>query len=119
MGDVLQQIQEAQFTDRPSAERMLLSFVRELFPLDVVRVELRPLQVSLNSFNGMLTMANGTRLFFKTHTESDTVISEYYNATMLAKAGYPVLQPQYSSTTVGRQFLIYEVIEDPSVFDVA
>jgi len=119
MGDVLQRIQEAQFTDRLHAERMLVSLVRKLFPLDVARAELRPLEVSLNSFNGFLTLGDGTQLFFKTHTESDTVIDEYYNAAMLAKAGYPVLQPIYSSTEVGRQFLVYELIVDPSVFDVA
>ena len=119
MDDILQRIHEAQFTDRPHAERMLLSLVRELFPLDVASAELRPLEVSLNSFNGFLTLADGTRLFFKTHTESDTVIDEYYNASMLAKAGYPVLQPIYGSTEVGRQFLVYEAIDDPSVFDVA
>lgn len=117
--DVLQQIQEQQFEDRAVAERMLLSFVRDLFPIDVVQVELRPLAVSLNSFNGFLTLADGTRLFFKTHTESNTVIGEYYNASMLAGAGYPMVLPVYSSTETGRQFLIYEVIDDPSVFDVA
>ncbi len=38
---------------------------------------------------------------------------------MLAEAGYPVLHPLYSSREAERQLLIYEVINDPSVFDLA
>ena len=82
-------------------------------------VELRPLAVSLNSFNGFMTLADGKRLFFKTHIESDGVIDEYYHAALLAEAGYPVLQPIYTSNEAGKQLLVYEVISDPSVFDLA
>jgi hypothetical protein len=119
MGEVLEEIQRAQFTDRPRAERLLLDFVRDTFPLDVVSVRLRPLAVSLNSFNGFLDLADGRQLFFKTHTEPGSVIGEYYNAASLARAGYPVLQPLFGSTESGRQLLIYEVVDDPSVFDIA
>jgi len=118
-GDLLQQIQSLQFRDKTAAESLVLDFVRRTFPLDVVAVELRPLAVSLNSFNGFLTLRDDKRLFFKTHTETDTVIGEYYRAGMLAEAGYPVIQPLYSSTQTGQQLLIYEVIDDPSVFDVS
>src|SRR5262245_48472243 len=117
--DLLQRIQALQFNDKTAAENLLLGFIRQTFPLDVVAVELRPLAVSLNSFNGFLTLADGKRLFFKTHTEPDNVIGEYYNAATLAGAGYPVIQPLYSSTEAGKQLLIYEVIDSPSVFDVA
>jgi hypothetical protein len=117
--DLLQQIQSLQFTQKERAEALLGSFVREVFALDVTHVELRPLAVSLNSFNGFLTLVSGQRLFFKTHTEPDSVISEYYNAALLAEAGYPVIQPLYRSTEAGRQFLLYEVVDDPSVFDIA
>jgi hypothetical protein len=117
--DVLQRIQQLQFTDKQAAEQMVLTFVRESFELDVIGVELRPLAVSLNSFNGFLTLADRSRLFFKTHTESRTIISEYYSAGTLAEAGYPIVQPLYSSTEVGKQLLIYEVIDDQSVFDIA
>jgi hypothetical protein len=96
-----------------------LAFIRDTFPLDAVAVELRPLAVSLNSFNGFLQLSDGKRLFFKTHTETDTVIGEYYRANMLAEADYPVIKPLYSSTETGKQLLIYEVIDDPSVFDLA
>ncbi|MCL4256456.1 MAG: phosphotransferase, partial [Anaerolineae bacterium] len=71
-----------------------------------------------NSFNGFITLTDGGKLFFKTHTEQDTVIDEYYNARLLADVGYPIIQPLYSTTKTGQQFLIYEVITSPSVFDV-
>jgi len=118
--DLLQRIQVLQFDNRKEAERLLLGFVRDRFPkLGVSEVQLRPQVISLNSFNGFLTMEDGSRLFFKTHTEDDTTIDEYYNAKLLADAGYPVIQPLHSSTQTGQQLLIYEVIDDPSVFDVA
>jgi hypothetical protein len=116
--DLLLRIQHRQFDDKREAERMLLGFVRDIFPLDVRAVELRPSAVSLNSINGYLVLADGRRLFFKTHTEPDSVIREFYNAEILAKAGYPLVQPLHSSIAAGRQFLIYEVVADPTVFDV-
>lgn len=117
--ELLQHIQKLQFTDKPAAESLLLDFLRDSFDLPVASVQLRPLAVSLNSFNGFMTLTDGKRLFFKTHVESDTVIDEYYNAKQLAEVGYPVLQPIHGSNEVGKQILIYEVIDDPSVFDVA
>jgi hypothetical protein len=117
--DLLQQIQILQFTNRAKAESLLQDLIGEIFALHVTQVELRPLAVSLNSFNGFATLADGQRLFFKTHTEPDSVVGEYYNSTILAEAGYPVIRPLYSSTQEGRQLLIYEVVDKPSVFDVA
>jgi len=118
---MLQRIQSLQFTDKPAAESLLLEFLRAnyTFSADAVSVELRPLAVSLNSFNGFMMLANGQRYFFKTHIESDGVIDEYYHATLLAEAGYPVLQPIFTSNEAGKQLLVYEVISDPSVFDLA
>jgi len=117
---LLQQIQALQFQDRAAAEALLLTFIRETFPsLDATAVQLRPLAVSLNSFNGFLTLASGKRLFFKTHVEPGSVISEYYNTQLLADVGYPIIRPVYSSTEYGKQLLIYDLIESPSVFDVA
>src|SRR5690606_17980159 len=118
-GSVLDRIQKLQFSDRPAAEALALSFIRAPILPDAEQVELRPLAVSLNSFNGFVTLKKGRRLFFKTHTEPDNVIGEYYHAAALAEAGYPVLRPLYSSTEAGRQLLVYEVIDDPSVFDIA
>jgi len=121
MGDErLQRIQRLQFSEREEANALLLDLVKELFPqLDVLRAELRPLAVSLNSFNGFLHLRDGRRLFFKTHIEPNSIIGEYYNADLLAKAGYPVIRPLLASTEYGKQMLIYDVIESPSVFDVA
>jgi hypothetical protein len=58
-------------------------------------------------------------LFFKTHVEPGSVVQEYYNSTLLAEAGYPIIKPLYASTDYGKQFLIYDLINAPSVFDVA
>src|SRR5688572_2815073 len=117
--NLLHSVQTLQFSDKLKAETILKSFLRDTFDLEIVAVELRPLAVSLNSFNGFLTVKDGSRLFFKTHIEPDNVIGEYYNASRLAAAGYPVIQPVFSSTEAGKQILIYEVIDDSSVFDVA
>src|SRR5258707_69675 len=117
--DLLQRIQTLQFEHKDEAEALLKSFLHDVYSSEVEKVELRPLAVSLNSFNGYITLATGKQLFFKTHTEPDTVISEYYNAGRLANAGYPIIRPIFSSTDVGKQLLIYEVINSVSVFDVA
>ncbi|MCA0453022.1 MAG: hypothetical protein LCI00_03490 [Chloroflexi bacterium] len=117
--NLLQRIQSLQFRQKDEAESLLLGFLQEVFSADVAAVELRPLAVSLNSFNGFITLTDGKRYFFKTHTEPDTLIHEYYNAGQLADAGYPIIKPVFSSTEVGKQVLIYEVIESQSVFDVA
>jgi hypothetical protein len=120
MTDLLEQIQSLQFHDKPAAEALLLGFVRETFPqLDVERLELRPLAVSLNSFNGYLYPRGGEKLFFKTHIEQDGVVGEYYRAESLAAVGYPILRPLLQSHTAGKQLLIYPFIDAPSVFDVA
>jgi hypothetical protein len=117
--NVLQRIQEMQFTDKTQAELLLVDFIRQTAPLDVITVELRPLAVSLNSFNGYLTLRNNKRLFFKSHTEDDSIIQEYYSSRQLADAGYALIQPVYSSIQAGQQLLVYEVVDDPSVFDIA
>lgn len=117
--NLLQRIQSLQFENKQEAEALLLPFLREVYSSQVEKVELRPLAVSLNSFNGYITLADSKRLFFKTHTEPDTVIGEYYNAGKLADAGYPIIRPIFSSTEVGRQLLIYEIVENASVFDIA
>ncbi|MGH7881334.1 MAG: phosphotransferase [Candidatus Dormibacteraceae bacterium] len=97
----------------------MLDFVQEIFPeLKPVEVELRPSAVSLNSINGFLRLEDGRRLFFKTHVEPDSVINEYYNSTLLAEVGYPIYQPLYASTEYGKQFLVYELVESPLLFDV-
>ena len=117
--DPLQRIQQQQFTDRAAAEAGMLQITREVYAADVIHIELRPSPISLNSIHGFLTHDDGRRYFFKTHTESDTLIGEYYRARVLSDAGYPVIQPIFRSSEVGRQLLVYEKIAEPSVFDVA
>ena len=119
MPDVLQQVRDLQYEDEAQATALLLAFMRENLPFSIVDIALRPSAVSLNSFNGFMMVDDGKRYFFKSHTETDTVIDEYYNAEMLANAGYNVIQPVYRSEEPGKQMLIYEVISDPSVFEVA
>lgn len=120
MPGLLDRIQKLQYTDKAAAEALLLSFVRETFPqLTVKTLSLRPLAVSLNSFNGFLYLEDGDKLFFKTHTEPDGVVGEYYRAEQLAEAGYPILQPLVQSHEAGKQLLIYPYVDAPSVFDVA
>ena len=115
----LQYVQNLQFSHRSNAENLMLELVKEVYADDVVSVELRPSPVSLNSIHGFLNHADGRRFFFKTHTESDTVIAEYYRAQLIADANYPVIQPIFQSNAVGKQLLVYEQIKDPSVFEVA
>lgn len=119
MMDLLQQVRDLQYSDKSSAEALLLSFVRKELNIAAASVELRPSAISLNSFNGYLHLQDGTIRFFKSHTETDTVISEYYNSQLLADAGYPVIRPIFQSTEAGKQFLLYELIQDKSVFDLA
>lgn len=116
----LRHIQTLQYADKQTAESLLLAFICETFPQLAARaVELRPSAVSLNSFNGDLILEDGRRLFFKTHVEPDSIVNEYYNSGLLAEAGYPIIRPLYASTEYGKQFLIYERIESPSVFEIA
>lgn len=116
---VLQTVQSLQFSDCEAAERLLRRFIEDVFSFEVADVALRPLAVSLNSFNGFLTLRDGRRLFFKSHVEPGSVIAEYYNSDLLQQAGYPVIMPVAASTEPGKQMLLYEVVEDQSVFDVA
>ncbi|MCB0279655.1 MAG: hypothetical protein KDD94_09150 [Calditrichaeota bacterium] len=38
---------------------------------------------------------------------------------MLIDAGYPIIQPVFGSTEVGKQLLVYNIVDSPSVFDVS
>ena len=45
--NILQTIQEMQYTDRSAAEALLVGFIGRTFPLDVHSVQLRPSAISL------------------------------------------------------------------------
>lgn len=114
----LQAVYRLQKADLDAGNRLLLRFVREELKLPFVaeQVELRPSAVSLNSISGALQTSVG-RKFFKTHIEPESVIGEYYNVKLLRKAGYPVITPVFVSTLYGKQFLIYDWFEAPSLFE--
>lgn len=116
---LLFQIQTLQFSDQAAANALLKDFVNDNFPFNVEQVQVRPSAVSLNSINGFLHTVEGDKLFFKTHVEPQSLIHEYYNSTIMAEAGYPIIQPIFSSTEWGKQLLVYEFFEFPSLFDVA
>lgn len=116
---LLYQIQTLQFSDQAAANALLKDFVNDNFPFNVEQVQVRPSAVSLNSINGFLHTVEGDKLFFKTHVEPQSLIHEYYNSTIMAEAGYPIIQPIFSSTEWGKQLLVYEFFESPSLFDVA
>ncbi len=114
----LQQIQSLQFKDKETANKLLKEFLNANLPFKVTDVTVRPLAVSLNSINGFITTEENERLFFKTHVEPQSIIHEYYNSQILAEAGYPVIQPIFSSTDWGKQLLIYKYFDSPSLFSV-
>ena len=114
----LEEIQQLQFVDLERANQLLRDFLNQLLPFRVTATTIRPLAVSLNSINGFIVTDTGKRLFFKTHVEPQSIISEYYNSKVLAEAGYPLVVPLHSFTQLGKQVLIYEVIDSPSLFDV-
>jgi hypothetical protein len=115
----LQDIHFLQKTDLAGAAALMLKFLREelQLPFAVTSVELRPSAVSLNSINGFLKTADGTRYFFKTHVEPNSIVKEYYNSGLLTEAGYPIRAPIFSSTDYGKQLLVYEYIDAINVFD--
>ena len=117
--EALQRVQRLQFSRPDEAAALMLPLLRDILSLEIRSVRLRPLAVSLNSINGTLTLANGQQLFFKTHVEPDSAISEYYQAQALTQAGWPVIRPLHSSSAWGRQLLVYEQVDDPTVFDLA
>lgn len=114
----LSDIQKKQFSDKTGAETDLLDFLRENEDQSIQKVELQPKPESLNSLNGFVTFDNGERFFFKTHTEENEKVSEYYNATELAKAGYPIITSKQVTHRVGKQIVLYQIISYPTLFDL-
>ncbi|MBS1957090.1 MAG: hypothetical protein JST89_23065 [Cyanobacteria bacterium SZAS-4] len=115
---LLTDIQKKQFSDKTGAESDLLRFLKEHEDQSILKVELQPKPESLNSLNGFVTYASGERYFFKTHTEENEKVSEYYNAEELAKAGYPVITSKQITQKVGKQIVLYQIITYPTLFDL-
>jgi hypothetical protein len=115
---LLTEIQKQQFSDKVGAERELLLFLKENEDSSIAKVELQPKPESLNSLNGFVTYTSGERYFFKTHTEENEKVSEYYNAEELARAGYPVITSKQITQKVGKQIVLYQIITYPTLFDL-
>ncbi len=115
---LLTDIQKKQFSDKTGAERDLLHFLKEHEDKTIQKVELQPKPESLNSLNGFVTYDSGERYFFKTHTEENEKVSEYYNAEELAKSGYPVITSKQITQKVGKQIVLYQIITYPTLFDL-
>lgn len=114
----LTDIQKKQFSDKVGAESDLLAFLKENEDGSICKVELQPKPESLNSINGFVTYDSGERYFFKTHTEENEKVSEYYNAEELARAGYPVITSKQITQKVGKQIVLYQIITFPTLFDL-
>lgn len=114
----LNHIQKLQFSDKPAAESMLLDFLKQNQDPNIEKVELLPKPESLNSVNGYLTYSDQTRLFFKSHTEEGEELEDYYNGSLLSKAGYPVMSSKRVNTKPGQQIALYEIIKLPTLFDL-
>lgn len=74
---------------------------------------------SLNSLNGTVVDAHGSASFFKLHVEEgeERTVDEYYRASLLHDAGWPVELPWFASTTPGRQFLLYAFLRHQRLAD--
>jgi len=103
------------------AADILHAFIQSQFNLELSdnAVTIRKDTISLNSVNGFIKAQDSTIYFFKFHLEEDEsdTVSEYYNAALLEKAGYPVEKPLCASTTPGEQILIYPYVEHERLFD--
>lgn len=114
----LNDIQKLQFSDKPRAERAIHQMLERQEGQPVDRVELNPKPESLNSVNGFVTFENGSKYFFKAHTEENEQISEYYNSSVLSENGYPIIKPRRISHNPGQQLVLYEIISFPTLFDL-
>ena len=110
-------IQKMQISDKAGAESWLLHFLQETEDTAIEKVELQPKPESLNSINGFVTFTNKERFFFKSHVEENEKVSEYYNASILAQAGYPVIAARRIKQRPGQQIAFYEVLSLSTLFD--
>ncbi len=103
-----------------AATGLLTALLADVTGQPVTGVRLNADRYSLNSVNGLAEAPDGTRYFFKFHQEDgeETGVSEYYNARVLADAGYAVAQPLFQATTPGRQVLVYARRTEPRFSDV-
>ena len=109
-------------TDPKDAEQRILALVQRVAPqLGVTSVAINASKVSLNSVNGTLETPS-KKYFFKLHAEAGDIEglknSEYYNSRILSDAGWPVVEPVFTSRLPGSQFVVYEYISAPTAFEL-
>jgi hypothetical protein len=95
---------------RDEAGAALATMIAEETGLAVAGVRVTSDGYSLNSVTARVDLVDGRPLFAKLHTEEgeEHTVQEYYRARVLAAVGLPVDVPVASSTTPGRQVLLYE-----------
>ncbi len=108
--------------DKAAAEKLALSLITSLAPqLGATAATINESKLSLNSVNGYLT-APTKKYFFKFHAEEGETEglknSEYYNAKVLADAGWPIVAPIFTNTEPGSQFVVYDYVEAPTAFEL-
>lgn len=113
----LVEIQKLQFTNLPLAEKQLLEHLVATGFKDIQSVKIVPKPQSLNSISGFVKSESGEELFFKTHTEEQERLVEYYNSELLESVGYPVIKAKLAQQKPGSQFALYKKIELPTLFD--
>jgi hypothetical protein len=140
------EIQKQAKTDKEEASKKIVSFIKEKFSNteidDIKSLEINSSAVSVNSVNGFIKIEfddfdpflhlhylhyvsghiepKKAEYFFKFHTEEneEETVNEYYQSSILVKNGFPVLEPIFISTEAGEQFLIYDRVKDPTLYDV-
>ncbi len=107
--------------DQEGAAALIRTLVADVTGQEVRDLVLTLDQYSLNSVNGRATLADGSRYFYKFHSEEgeDQTIAEYYNAELLREHGYLVDLPVFASGEPGRQILLYALRDEPRLADVA
>lgn len=101
------------------AEALLAELIAEVADEPADDVRLNRDQYSLNSVNGFARLRDTGDVFFKFHQEEDEDrVSEYYNARILAEAGYAVDRPLVCSGAPGKQILIYRRRSTPRFSEV-
>lgn len=119
MRDELLELQRLQFSDKAKSEERLKALLESCGVEGIVTLQLNPKPESLNSVNGFVTFADGNRLFFKSHVEENECLEEYYQHEVLESANYPCISPNKVNSVPGEQIAFYEVIDFPTLFDLA
>jgi len=117
------EIQKYAKLNKEQTRKEIISFIKEKFKNteveDIKSLNINSSAVSVNSVNGFIITEN-KEYFFKFHAEENekNTVDEYYANAILEEVGFPTLKPLLMSTKANEQFLIYEKIEDPTLYDV-